>query len=194
MKSWKERLMALPVRLVEYCSRKYWVGCQIPSKTIVMGFTTIDKFSSIGNYTFINRFCEITRSSIGNYCSIGSGVRIGSGEHDYKLPSTSSFITKHVAEDLTSRSYALGHDVWVGTQSFIRRGVAVGTGAVIGANAVVVNDVPDYAIVVGNPARVVKYRFDETIIEELMVSLWWQKLPEEACEVLNGIISGGRHE
>jgi len=67
----------------------------------------------------------------------------------------------------------IGNDVWIGTNSTILRGVTIGNGAVIGANTVVTKDVPDYAIVVGNPARIIKYRFSETIAEKLNGICWW---------------------
>lgn len=184
VKSWKDKVMGFPFRLMERCSRSYWVVCQIPKTSTVMGFTTIDGLSSIGEYTFINRFCEITRTSIGNYCSIGSGVRVGSGEHDLELLSTSSFVTGHVAADLTTQPCKIGHDVWIGTQAFVKRGVVIGNGVVIGAHAVVTKDVPDFAIVVGNPARVVKYRFPLAIKEKVSDSQWWSLSLTEAKEVL----------
>ncbi len=188
MKYWRDKIVGIPMRIVERCCRRYWVKCQIPTTSTVMGFTIIDELSSIGEYTFINRFCEITRASIGNYCSVGSGVRIGSGEHDLSLPSTSAFISGHVAEDFTQQQCTLGHDVWIGTQAFIKRGVTVGNGAVIGAHAVVTKDVPDYAIVVGCPARIVKYRFNDIVIDQIMTSLWWELSPAKAKNVLQCIV------
>jgi serine acetyltransferase len=74
----------------------------------------------------------------------------------------------------------IGNDVWLGHNSIIMPNVKeIGTGAVIGAGAVVNKDVPPYAVVVGNPARVVKYRFEKCVIEELLKSKWWEKSIEE---------------
>ena len=67
----------------------------------------------------------------------------------------------------------IGNDVWIGDQCFIKAGVKVGDGAVIGAHAVVTHDVPPYAIVGGVPARVIRYRFDEETINSLLNSEWW---------------------
>lgn len=67
----------------------------------------------------------------------------------------------------------IGHDVWIGCNATILRGVTVGCGAVIGANALVNKDVPPYAIVGGVPARIIKYRFEKEIIEKLMTLEWW---------------------
>ena len=67
-----------------------------------------------------------------------------------------------------SRRTIIGHDVWIGSQAIILPGVTIGTGAVIGAGAVVAKDVPAYAVAVGNPARVVKYRFERDLIDRLL--------------------------
>lgn len=67
----------------------------------------------------------------------------------------------------------MGNDVWVGCNSVLISGVKVGDGAIIGAGAVVTKDIPPYAIVVGVPARVIKYRFDEEVRERLLQIKWW---------------------
>ena len=67
----------------------------------------------------------------------------------------------------------IGNDVWIGAKSTIMSGVKIGDGAIIGATATVSKDVPPYAIVVGNPAKIVKYRFTENQIESLMKIAWW---------------------
>ena len=172
---WGEKLLfRLPMKYVERCSRS-WIRCFVPDTSEVMGFTNIDDYSSIGDYTFVNRFCEVTRATIGNYCSIGSGVRIGSGEHDLSLASTSAFVTGHIADDLTLKDCKIGHDVWIGTQAFVKRGVFVGNGAVIGAHSVVTKDVPAFAIVVGSPAKIVRYRFSEEDRVKVLSSEWWNR-------------------
>ena len=67
----------------------------------------------------------------------------------------------------------VGNDVWIGDNSVVVRGINIGNGAIIGASAVVTRDVPPYAIVVGNPARALRYRFDPEVIEELLALEWW---------------------
>ena len=115
---------------------------------------------------------------IGRYCSIGYSVTIGTGHHDMSLLSTSSWFdsdaksTVKYAEPVVR--VRIHHDVWVGDHSIILNGVTVGTGAVIAAGAVVTKDVPNYAIVVGSPARVLKYRFEYPIIRRLMNTQWWE--------------------
>lgn len=68
----------------------------------------------------------------------------------------------------------IGNDVWIGDRVFVKNGIKIGTGAVIGAGAVVTKDVPPYAVVAGVPAKVIKYRFSEAVIEKLLASKWWR--------------------
>jgi serine acetyltransferase len=67
----------------------------------------------------------------------------------------------------------VGNDVWIGAKSTIMSGVNIGNGAVIGSNSTITKDVPPYAIVVGNPGKIVKYRFTEKQIESLLKISWW---------------------
>jgi acetyltransferase-like isoleucine patch superfamily enzyme len=75
---------------------------------------------------------------------------------------------------LTRGAVTIGSDVWIGSDVTILSGVTIGDGAIIGANAVVAKDVPPYAIVVGNSARVVKYRFERSVVAEFLRVKWWQ--------------------
>ena len=68
----------------------------------------------------------------------------------------------------------IGNDVWIGEAVFINDGITIGTGAVVGAHSVVTKDVPPYAIVAGAPARVLRYRFDDSTIQKLLDSKWWE--------------------
>ena len=77
----------------------------------------------------------------------------------------------------------IGHDVWCGLRVTIKAGVNVGTGAIIGAGSVVTHDVPPYAIVAGVPAKVIKYRFEEDLIRNLLESKWWE-LPDEKLKIV----------
>ncbi|MDP3525298.1 MAG: CatB-related O-acetyltransferase, partial [Hoeflea sp.] len=71
------------------------------------------------------------------------------------------------------RDTVIGHDVWLGLESVVMPGVRIGHGAIVAARAVVTADVPDYAIVAGNPARIIRRRFDAETIERLLAIAWW---------------------
>ena len=93
----------------------------------------------------------------------------------------------------TKGNVIIGNDVWVGYGATILSGVSIGTGAIIGAKSVVTANVPPYAIVAGNPARVLRSRFSETIITRLIASKWWE-LPRERLLMLMPILLSNRVE
>ncbi|MFT8808065.1 CatB-related O-acetyltransferase [Gluconobacter sp.] len=128
---------------------------------------------------------------IGDYCSIGPEVTIILGNHRADLVSTYPFRTlSHFwpsaaegQEDHSSKGdVIIGNDVWIGAHATIMSGVTIGDGAVIAAQALVTKPVPPYAIVGGNPAKVIRYRFSDSVIARLRALAWWdwpEKLVEE---------------
>lgn len=132
----------------------------------------------IGDYTYIEPYTTIVSADIGKYCSIGKCCQIGPWMHPTNYISTSPEILRKILErpDLYSDlppKVMIGNDVWIGSNSIIMGGVKIGNGAIIGAGAVVTKDVPDYAIVVGCPAYILRYRFDEVTIMKLNEICWW---------------------
>lgn len=121
------------------------------------------------------------RVTIGAFCSIGGDVRIYlGGNHRTDWITTFPLRVKLglplAGVDGATRSagaVSIGHDVWIGNNATVLSGVTIGSGAVVGACAVVSSDVPPYAVVVGNPARVVRFRFDEATRERLLQVAWW---------------------
>jgi len=122
---------------------------------------------------------------IGAFCSIAKGVSIYLGGNHHTEWVAMSELNNLMGYDLsqpakremsqisTKGTVTIGNDVWLGVNSTILSGVTIGDGAVIGLNAIVAKDVPPYAVVVGNPAKVVKKRFEEDIIEDLLKIKWW---------------------
>lgn len=82
----------------------------------------------------------------------------------------------------------IGNDVWIGYEATIMPGVKIGNGAIIATKSVVTKDVPDYAVVGGNPAEIIKYRFDEATVEKLLKMAWWDWSVEEISERLGEIV------
>lgn len=140
-------------------------------------------YSEINNYSYTGQFTIIQHTKIGKFCSISWGVTIGPGEHDYKRISSHDFVyndhygikPKNLDEPFNryKKNLVIGNDVWIGANSTILRGVTIGNGAVIGANAIVNKDIPPYAIAVGNPAKIINYRFSDNIIQKLEETKWW---------------------
>lgn len=125
------------------------------------------------------------RTKIGRYCSFSSGVCIFHANHPITFASLHPFFylpdCGYVEKETIARgSIEVGNDVWIGRNAIILPGVSrIGDGAVIGAGAIVTKDVPDFAVVGGNPARVIKFRFPEHIQETIRRSKWWDKDIEE---------------
>lgn len=149
--------------------------------------------SIVGRYSYMGYDCEIISTDIGSFCSLGSGVHVGLAEHPTQWISTSpvfqtvknSSIKKrfaHIAMPQSSRTI-IEHDVWIGTNAIIKKGIRIGIGAVIAAGAVVTKDVEPYAIVGGCPAKLLRYRFDEEIIRSLLKSEWWLLNDEMLAEI-----------
>lgn len=135
---------------------------------------------------------------IGNFCSIGPDVDLVLVNHRKNFVSTYPFnwfsARWPAAEGLPSdhiapRGMTIGNDVWIGTKAVILPGVEIGDGAIIAAASVVRGDVPPYAIVAGNPAKVVSYRFDPQIIEELRKIAWWYWSDDEIADMLPVMLS-----
>ncbi|MCA0998664.1 CatB-related O-acetyltransferase [Alloyangia pacifica] len=160
---------------------------------------------SIGSFSYISGGF-FYHTHIGRYCSLSNGLHIGQGNHPTDWLSTHPFQYQNLKFDVGDgynereeyiRDAAtadnskvqkptktkIGNDVWVSHGVFVKNGVSIGDGAILGARAVVTKDVPPYAIVVGNPARVVKLRFPEETIQRLLELRWWKYAPWQIRDV-----------
>lgn len=152
---------------------------------IVYDHTLLVKVS-LGDYTYIGGNCKIQYATLGKFCSVGPEVRIGLGIHPLNLKSTypgfytnSKYYRVEKLYDFNGEEYEqvkIGNDVWIGARATILDGVTIGDGAVIATGAVVTKDIPPYAVAGGVPAKVIKYRFDNNQIEELLKEKWWDNL------------------
>ncbi len=140
--------------------------------------------SRFGDYSYVVNDSDIIHASIGKFCSIAAHTRLNPGNHPLDRVMLSHVSYRSSAYGLgpddpaifdwrRSNPVTLGHDVWVGHAAIILPGVTVGVGAAIGAGTVVTKDVPPFAVVVGNPGRVIRMRFPEAVIESLQRIAWW---------------------
>ena len=147
----------------------------------------------IGDYSYIAKDSSISHCTIGKFCSIGPHFCCGLGIHPTTGVSTAPMFystAKQNGISLCSENKLqeflptnIGNDVFVGANVTVLDGVQIGNGAVIGAGAVVTKDIPPYGIAVGVPARVVKYRFEDTVIQRLQGKEWWNGSLEDIRRV-----------
>lgn len=129
------------------------------------------------------------RLVIGRYCAIATGVRfiMNGGAHPeggfstYPFGAIPGWQGAPMPDAASRGDTRIGHDVWIGREAMILPGVTVGDGAIIGAGAVVAGDVPPYAVVAGNPARVLRHRFPPGTVAALLELRWWD-WPREQVE------------
>lgn len=161
-----------------------------PTSKIESGSTIVS--TNFDAHSFCGYDCTIINADIGKYTSIGSGVIIGGGSHPINWISTSPAfyegkdsiklkLSKHERD--TPKRTILKNDIWIGDGVIIKQGVLIGNGAVVGFGSRVTKDVPDYAIVAGNPAKILKYRFDEELIEQLIQSRWWDHSEQDLKKI-----------
>jgi acetyltransferase-like isoleucine patch superfamily enzyme len=133
---------------------------------------------------------SIMWAEIGKYCAISRMVDIGGNQHNYHAASIMPLyrlqnklggkLTLHPEEEMIT----VGNDVWIGQGVSIvrKKGLVIGDGAVIGSGAVVTKSIPPYAVAAGVPARIIRYRFSEPVIERLLKLKWWDWPAEKILE------------
>ncbi|MBQ8464939.1 MAG: glycosyltransferase [Alphaproteobacteria bacterium] len=152
----------------------------------------------IGAYSYYGKNFSVFNkvSCVGKYCSFGNNVTIGTSSHFMNFLTTSPILTPDINfmgfPDITNEEFIkcraslfegnpfytqepvnIGNDVWIGNNVIIKDGINVGDGAIIGMGSIVTKDVPPYAIVAGVPAKVIKYRFSQDIINKFLAVKWW---------------------
>ena len=155
---------------------------------------TIDKGSCInrsetGQYFGLGCYSYVADTIIGRYCVFGSRISIGPfnhpidwlSVHDFQYRNTLEVFGENIYEENNENSIPkneiktkIGSDVWIADNVTIKRGVSISSGAIIGMSAVVLKDVPAYAIVSGNPAKIIGFRFEKEIRNELLKIEWWR--------------------
>jgi phosphonate metabolism protein (transferase hexapeptide repeat family) len=150
-----------------------------------VGARTILQKVSMDDYSYVVNDAQITYTTIGKFCSIAAMTRINPRNHPMHRATQAHFTYRASAyfpdesddaeffEWRRGHRVRIGHDVWIGHGAIVLPGRSVGTGAVIAAGAIVTKDVPAYTIVAGNPARIIKRRFPETVASRLAALAWW---------------------
>ena len=152
----------------------------------------------MGDYSYVVHDAQIIYATIGKFCSIASHTRVNPGNHPLDRVALNHFTYRASAYGLgpdeagffdwrRGHRVTLGHDVWLGHGVIVLPGVSIGTGAAIGAGAVVTKDIPPFAVAVGNPARVIRFRFPADIRAALMEIAWWDWPRERLSAALEDI-------
>lgn len=152
----------------------------------------------IGDQTYVNAGTTIFSGKIGKFTSIGYNCQIGPAEHPTDFLSTSprTYGRHNVFGNGPSwvdyaKPTIVGNDVWIGSNSIVLQGCTIGDGSVVAAGAVVTQDVPPYAIMGGVPAKVIRFRFDEDTVQQLLRLRWWD-MPESQLAILGPAFAAGQ--
>ncbi|WP_317993471.1 DapH/DapD/GlmU-related protein [Bartonella gliris] len=159
-------------------------GCKL-GRYVEINEQVVLRDVTVGDFSYFERNSEAIYSNIGRFCSIASHVCVNALEHPMERLSTHKITYRpneyfrYMALDSGFRKrrcakrVIIGHDVWIGRGAVIMPGVTIGHGAIIGANAVITKDVLPYAVVAGVPAKQLRMRFSDTVIQHLLEMAWW---------------------
>lgn len=160
-------------------------NCRFGACNTIYDHATLDGVS-LGDFSYVGKASLLSHTNVGKFACIGPEVICGPGRHPSSVfvsnhpifysplrQAQLTFAPKSAFEEF--KTVRIGNDVWIGARAIILDGVSIGDGAIVGAGAVVTRDVPDYAVVGGVPAKVLRYRFAPEEIDFLSGFRWWDK-------------------
>lgn len=166
-------------------SSKVSIRAVIGTSCLIENGVFVSSDSVIGNFSYVNANSSLENTTIGNFCSISSGVIIGPYEHKYNYISTHPFYKQKFYgfdnlviddnENQIANKCTIGNDVWIGVNSIIKSGIQIGDGAIVASGSVVTKNIPEYEIWGGVPARFIKFRFQDSVINDLKIINWPNK-------------------
>ena len=185
----RDRVVALYFLLARLLRQPvYWLRrCNVALTSRIEGGCVLVS-SDVGDYCYIGGGVYLHSTQMGNYCSIASGTKVGGMEHAWWWGSTSPRIS--IRHQIDGKRTTLGDDVWIGANVVVRQGVSIGRGAVVGAGSVVLRDVEPYMVVAGVPAKPIRRRFNDAVLQAVMSTQYWNERPARACALLEAIDYG----
>ncbi|QEH61257.1 virginiamycin A acetyltransferase [Spiroplasma chinense] len=181
-------------------------GIEVGDYSYFYSFNGEQALKEFQNRNVLYHFPEMTGDKlvIGKFCAIADEVKILMSGANHRLHSYSTYpfdifnefeTPKELTKNIKSKGDTIiGHDVWIGYGATILPGVKIGNGSIIGAKAVVTKDIEPYSVVGGNPAKVIRKRFDDQTIAKLEALQWWDKPIEEIKSLLPELLKNREGE
>ena len=175
----------------DFTKLRSWQHHVKKGKNVRIGTVALLSDVEIGDYSYLSGNAVVSNTTIGKFCSIGPNFFCGWGVHPVDGISTSPVFYSSKARFTFSREdkvdehphITIGNDVFIGANVTVLEGVTIGDGAVIGAGTIVSKDIPPYAIAVGSPVQIKRYRFPEEKVRALQRIAWWDFDEERLQEV-----------
>jgi acetyltransferase-like isoleucine patch superfamily enzyme len=163
-----------------------------------IGMSSCVNRCDLGRYIGLAYFSYLADTNTGNYCTFGSRISIGAFSHPTDNLTVHEMGYRNTLEsygdtvlqedaltyiDARANKTIIGNDVWIGDNSVVIKGVEISNGAIVAAGSIVTRDVAPYSIVAGNPAKEIRTRFPDKVIERLLLTNWWERSMQELTDV-----------
>ena len=192
-----KNILSLPGRLVSHVALFCVLQEVVVDKTAAICSGVRFYRGKIGKYSYIGNNSFVSDTDIGSFTSISTDCYIGGTSHPTSWVSTSPVF--HKWENIMKKNFArhefeifkrttIGNDVWIGNRVMIKAGVKIADGAVIGMGSIVTKDIGPYEIWAGNPARLIRKRFDDETIDAFEKMKWWE-WDDEKIELSSGVMT-----